>query len=126
MPAAFYHALAIAALLVHLLWILWIIFGYLLARRQPLLRWLHLGSLVYALGVTLADWHCPLTLAEQWAHRRAGLATYEGSFLVHYLNMLVYPDLPLRLLTTAAVAVCLANLILHARCFLLSRCGTGG
>jgi len=41
-----YSVLAAAILGLHLLFILWIVFGGAFTRRRPLLRWLHLGSLV--------------------------------------------------------------------------------
>ncbi len=41
-----YSALAAAILGLHLLFILWIIFGATVTWRRPLLRWLHLTSLV--------------------------------------------------------------------------------
>src|SRR6059058_3412346 len=40
----------------------------------------------------------------------AGGATYEGGFLFHYLDMLVYSNVPPGLLTACGVAVCLFNL----------------
>ena len=43
----FYSALATAILLLHALFILWVIFGALLTRSRPLLRWLHIASLLW-------------------------------------------------------------------------------
>jgi hypothetical protein len=42
----FYSALAIIVLFVHALFILWVVFGAMLARSRPILRWLHVASLV--------------------------------------------------------------------------------
>jgi hypothetical protein len=41
-----YSALAAAILALHLLFILWVVFGATVTRRRPVLRWLHLGSLI--------------------------------------------------------------------------------
>jgi hypothetical protein len=41
---------------------------------------------------------------------RAGIVPYHEPFLVHYLDALVYPDIPVQLLVGCAVAVCLFNL----------------
>jgi len=46
--SGFYSALAIAVLL-HALFILWVIFGALLTRSRPVLRWLHIGSLLWGI-----------------------------------------------------------------------------
>ncbi len=59
-----YPALAAAILAPHLLFILWIVFGAAFTRRRPLLRWLHLGSLVWGILIEILPWTCPLTWAE--------------------------------------------------------------
>lgn len=107
-------ALAAAVLVVHLLFILWVIGGALVVRRFPRLKWVHIGSLVYGIFVEVAPWPpCPLTVLEQMLEERAGIASYHGSFLVHYLDALVYPNVPLTLLVTVAVAVCAGNLVYY-------------
>ena len=65
-----------------------------MTHRRPLLRWLHLASLVWAIAVEILPWACPLTAMENWLQVHAGGATYEGGFLFHYLDVLVYPDVP--------------------------------
>jgi hypothetical protein len=50
---------------------------------------------------------------EQWLEIRAGLTAYQGGFLLHYLDKLVYPDIPPMLLTDAAVVVVIVNLIIY-------------
>ena len=102
--------LAAGVLMVHLLWILWVIFGCLLTRRRRLLAWFHIASLIYSIVIEVGAWPCPLTWAEQWAERRAGMAAYEEDFLIHYLEAVVYPDVPYALLVVCAVAVCVFNL----------------
>jgi len=112
---SFYQLAAIAVLALHLLWILWVIFGFLLVRPRPAWAgWLHIGSLLYGVVIELGPWDCPLTAAEQWLQFRAGTTPYRGGFLLHYLDAIVYPDLPLGLLTALGVAVCLVNLGLYA------------
>jgi hypothetical protein len=54
-----YWTLAVATLALHLAWILWVLLGWLVTRNRPLLRWLHLGSLFYALGIEVFLWPCP-------------------------------------------------------------------
>ena len=108
-------ALASVALAVHLTWIVWVIFGWLVARKRPVLRWFHFGSLIYGIFIEIVPWPCPLTLLEQWLESKAGAAGHPELFLVHYLEAVVYPDVPERVLVTVAVAVCLVNLYLHAK-----------
>jgi hypothetical protein len=42
----FYSVLAVSVLFLHALFILWVVFGALLTRSRPILRWLHIVSLV--------------------------------------------------------------------------------
>ena len=115
-----YLAAAIVVLAVHLAFILWVIFGALFTRGRPLLRWLHIVSFVWGLVIEIFPWTCPLTFAENWLEARAGMAPYEGGFLLHYLDALVYPNVPPLLLTVTATVVVVANIAIHGR-----RCCTG-
>jgi hypothetical protein len=110
----FYSALATAVLL-HGLFILWVILGALLVRSRPILRWLHIASLIWGILTELLPWPCPLTLLENWLEARAGVGPYQGGFLLHYLDQLVYPDISPTVLTAAGVFVCALNLVLYAR-----------
>jgi hypothetical protein len=111
----FYSALATCILFLHALFILWVVFGALLTRSRPILRWLHIGSLVWGILTELLPWPCPLTLLEDWLERRAGIEPYQGGFLLHYLDKLVYPDVSATALTIAGVIICALNLAFYGR-----------
>lgn len=111
------QALAEVMLAAHLVFILWVMFGALVTPGRRWLAALHLASLVYGIVTELAPWPCPLTLAENFFEARAGIAPYQGPFLLHYLDAIVYPNFSPALLTAAGVAVCVANLLLYARRF---------
>ena len=117
----FYSALATAVLFLHALFIFWVVFGAWLTRSRPVLRWLHIGSLVWGILTELLPWPCPLTLLEDSLERRAGIEPYQGGFLLHYLDKLVYPDISANQLTITAVIVCVANLTFYARQIWISR-----
>ena len=110
----FYSALTAFVLFVHGVFILWVIFGALLARSRAALRWLHIGSLIWGI-LTQLLWPCPLTLLENWLEARAGVEPYQGGFLLHYLDRLVYPDISPSLLTAAGLIVCALNLAWYGR-----------
>lgn len=111
-------ALAELVLAVHLLFILWVVGGVLLVRHYPQLRWWHIVTLAYSIVIEVVPWPpCPLTLLEQTLEKRAGYAPYQGSFLLHYLDELVYPNIPLDLLIILAVMFCAANLAYYAFSF---------
>jgi hypothetical protein len=109
--ANFYAGLAVCILLLHTLFILWVVFGALLTGSRPLLRWLHIASLVWGILTELLPWPCPLTLLENWFEAKAGFQPYQGGFLLHYLDKLVYPDISATILTAAGVLVCVLNLV---------------
>ena len=120
MPAAiivsnFYSGFAVVALVLHALFVLWVAFGALIARSRPVLRWLHIVSLAWGILTELTPWPCPLTLLENWLEAKAGLSPYQGGFLLHYLDKLVYPDISPTMLTIAGVLVCVLNLAFYDR-----------
>ena len=113
--SSLYSALSIFVLLLHALFILWVVVGALLTSSRPVLRWLHIASLIWGILTELLPWPCPLTLLENWAESKAGVEPYHGGFLLHYLDKLVYPDISTTVLTVAGVVVCALNLLFYAR-----------
>jgi len=101
----------------HLLFILWVIFGAAAAFRRPLLRWIHIVCLIWGILTELLPWPCPLTLLEKSLEARAAVTPYQGGFRLHYLDALVYPNVSPTLLTIAGVAVCALNLSVYILAF---------
>src|SRR5438445_10781074 len=60
-PMTFFVVLASLVMALHLLFILWVVFGALLTHRRPLLSWLHLASFVLGTVVDILPWACSLT-----------------------------------------------------------------
>jgi hypothetical protein len=98
-----------------MLFILWVVFGALLTRSRPILRRLHIVSLVWGILTELLPWPCPLTVLENWLEAKAGVQPYQGGFLLHYLDKVVYPDISASALTVAGVLVCVLNLAVYGR-----------
>src|SRR5438128_3664987 len=113
--SSFYSILAISVLFLHALFILWVVFGALLTRARPILRWLHIASLVWGILTELLPWPCPLTVLENWLDGKAGVEPYRGGFLLHYLDKLIYPDISATVLTIAGLIICTLNLALYGR-----------
>lgn len=56
-------------------------------------RTIHLAGIVYVASLMLLGKYCPLTLLENELRRRHNPEqTYPGSFMVHYIEELVYPE----------------------------------
>lgn len=97
-------------LMVHLAWLALVTFGAFWTRGRRVWSALHILALLWAIVVEVGPWPCSLTLAEQYFESRAGPSAYQGSFLLHYLDAIVYPNLPGWIVTSAGVAVCALNL----------------
>src|SRR6201982_2764581 len=110
-----YSALAPAVLFLPALFIVWVVFGALFTRSRPILRWLHIVSLIWGILTELLPWPCPLTLLEHWLEQKAGVEPYQGGFLLHYMDKLVYPDISAAVLTVAGMLVCAFNLAVYGR-----------
>jgi hypothetical protein len=100
--------------MVHLSWIVWVAIGFLWTRGRRILTGIHLASLIWGIAVEAGPWPCPFTLLEQFLETKAGVDPYQGGFLLHYLDAIVYPDIPAWLLITLGIAVCAANLAVYA------------
>jgi|SRR5215469_6752173 len=107
------HALADAMLLTHLAFIVWVMLGALVTRARAWLAALHIVSVLYGIVAVLGPWPCPLTLAENFFEARAGLAPYRGPFALHYLDAIVYPNLPSALVAASGALVCFINLSIY-------------
>lgn len=110
-----YALLADLALLSHLGFILFVVFGAFAVRRRPRLAWLHLPAAAWGALVELTGWFCPLTDLENHWRRLAGQAGYSGSCIDRYLTALIYPEgLSRPLQTLLGLGVLAINLTLYA------------
>ena len=114
MPTRAAAILAEVALSLHLVWCVWVLLGWTVTRGRPILRSLHIASLIYAIVVESVPWlPCPLTLAETYLEVRAGIEPAHGPFLVRVLDAVVYPYLPEWMVVGGAVIVCVAILCVY-------------
>lgn len=98
-------AAADAVVVLHLLWIVFLILGAIPGRRRPWIKWTHLGSLGFSIALQAFGWICPLTHVEIWLRRTGGAQTYEGTFIRHYVESLVYIAMPRGLLFAGTLIV---------------------
>jgi hypothetical protein len=84
--------LADALLVVHGMFVAWVVLGALAVWRWPRLAWLHLPALAWGVWIEASGGLCPLTPLEVAWRRAAGEQGYAGSFVEHYLGGLIYPD----------------------------------
>jgi len=83
--------LAEVIVVLHLLFIVFAMFGGLLVIKWPRLVWLHIPVVVWGALTEFLGLICPLTPLEIWLRQQAGADLYEGGFISHYLLPLIYP-----------------------------------
>ena len=88
MPHAF---LADAVLILHGLFIVWVVAGAAAVWWRAWLAALQLPALAWGVWVSFSGATCPLTPLEQSLRRAAGQAGHEGGFIEHHLGAVIYP-----------------------------------
>ncbi len=84
-------ALADATVLLHIVFVAFVVGGGLFAVRWPRVAWLHLPAAAWGACVEFAGWTCPLTPLENWLREQGGGATYTSGFIEHYVLPVLYP-----------------------------------
>ena len=89
-----FKILADLVVLVHFLWIIFLFLGAVLGVRCKAIKIIHLSALCFAILIQVFDWYCPLTYLEFWLRSKHDPAlTYSGSFVIHYVEKVVYLEL---------------------------------
>jgi hypothetical protein len=91
LPPGWYGNLATLVALGHLAFILFVMFGGLLALRWGRAPWLHIPCFLWGSWIELSGGICPLTPLENDLRRAAGESAYAGSFIEHYILPVMYP-----------------------------------
>ena len=86
-----YRLFADVVVVIHALFVVFVVLGGLTVLRWPRLAWLHLPAAAWGALIEFAGLICPLTPFEKWLRERAGQAAYEGGFIQHYLLPVLYP-----------------------------------
>jgi hypothetical protein len=86
-----YRSLADLVVVVHTLFVVFVVVGGFLVLRWPRLVWAHVPALVWGVLIEYVGWICPLTPLENALRARGGEAGYAGGFLDRYLLPLLYP-----------------------------------
>ena len=87
-----YQLLADALVVVHFLFIVFVVIGGIFVLRRPWLALVHLPSAVWGAAVELCGWVCPLTPLENYLRWLGGGIAYRGDFIEYYLISLIYPE----------------------------------
>jgi len=100
-----YKLLSDFVILLHLLWIIFILFGFLVALRYVKVSFIHMAGLAFTLVLNLGGWYCPLTYLENYLHGLSDTQLlYGGSFITNNLQKLIYLKLDEVYLRMGAIA----------------------
>ena len=86
-----YGIIADAIIIIHLLFILLVVFGGLLSFWNIRWAYIHLPAVIWGTVLEFMGWVCPLTPLENHFRHAGGATGYEGGFVEHYLIPAIYP-----------------------------------
>ena len=87
-----YLVLADLVLILHFLFILFVMLGAVLVFRWKRVAWIHVPCALWGAWIEFQGWICPLTPVENHFRRLGGEAGYSGGFIEQYLVPLIYPS----------------------------------
>jgi len=87
-----YSLFADLVLILHVIFIVFVVLGGLLVLWQRRLAWLHIPCALWGILIEYLGWICPLTYLENDLRSAAGSRGYSGGFIDHYLVPLVFPS----------------------------------
>ena len=86
-----YELFANLTLILHLIFILFVIFGGLLFFIFSKIIYIHIPALLWGIYIELTNSVCPLTFLENWFLHKGELTTYSNDFIKNYLFPIIYP-----------------------------------
>ena len=86
-----YEFLATLTLIVHFLFIVFVVFGGLLIFIKAWTLYFHIPAFIYGAYMEFTQTICPLTYLENYLLTKANLATYSTTFIQNYLYAIIYP-----------------------------------
>ena len=113
-----YEIAANLILIVHLIFILFVVFGALLFFASTKIIFIHIPAIIWGSYIELTNSICPLTYLENWLLQKANLTTYSEGFIQNYLVPIVYPtSLTKDLQIYLGIALIVINIVFYAFIF---------
>ncbi len=129
-----YKILADLVVLIHFAWILFVLWGFILtvycsvsiyvlraakAKAKTFFdRWIfrtvHLAGIIYVAVLTIFEKLCPLTILENILRQRYDPElTYPGSFVMHYILKIVYPEANFLIFVIPTIFIALFSTLMY-------------
>ncbi len=81
-----------ALILLHFLFVVFVIFGGLLILWSKKIALVHIPAAIWGTVIEFTGWICPLTPLENELRYKAGRTTYSGGFIENCILPILYPD----------------------------------
>jgi len=115
-----YEFLATFTLIIHFLFIVYVILGGLFFFIKPWTLYFHIPAFLYGAYVEFTQSICPLTYLENYFLTKANLASYSTSFIQNYLYAIIYPiNLTKELQIILGITLIIINVIIYG--FIIKR-----
>ena len=113
-----YEIAANLILIVHFIFILFVVFGALLFFASTKIIFIHIPAFIWGTYIELTNSICPLTYLENWLLQKANLTTYSESFIQNYLVPIVYPvNLTKDIQLYLVIALIVINIVIYVFVF---------
>ena len=130
-----YRIAADILVLIHFGWIVFILVGFFVTawafggvyalkmtggwEEQFLDRWVlrtvHIVGIAYVATLAVIGRYCPVTMLENFFRSRYDAAsTYPGGFIIHYVERIVYPDVPAQAILIPTIVVAVLTVLMFA------------
>jgi hypothetical protein len=110
----FYRITADFIVSLHFLWIVFLVIGAFIGRRHRWIKILHIAGIGFAITIQIFGWYCPLTHLEVWLRQRHDPSLgYSGSFIINYVQKLVYIELSERIIFSATLFLIAASVWIY-------------
>lgn len=88
-----YNTFADLVMLLHGVFVLFVVLGGFLALWKPMAAWIHIPAVFWGAGIEFFGWTCPLTNLEFMLRQRGGSEGYGPAtgFIEHYVGPILYP-----------------------------------
>ena len=86
-----YNSLADLVVIVHFLFVLFVLLGGFLVLWKSHIAWYHVPAVLWGASIEFLGWICPLTPVENLLREKGGVAGYNVGFVEHYIVPILYP-----------------------------------
>jgi hypothetical protein len=117
-----YKILADLIVVIHFIWILFMLGGFIFTLwgffRKEFFDWwlfrvLHLCGIIYVGLLAVLRQYCPLTILENTLRTQYNPELiYPGSFIIYYIEKLVYPDVNFSIILIPTILIALFTVII--------------